>query len=61
VAPDRVEERAALVASQVIGLGMIRYVVQLEPLASADHATVVATIGPTLQHYLTGPLPAGSG
>src|SRR5690242_9235874 len=35
VAPDRAEERAALVASQVIGLGMIRYVVQLEPLASA--------------------------
>ncbi|GAA4681235.1 TetR family transcriptional regulator [Pseudonocardia yuanmonensis] len=58
VAPDRVEERAALVASQVIGLGMIRYVVQLEPLASADHAAVVATIGPTVQRYLTGPLPS---
>jgi AcrR family transcriptional regulator len=57
VAPDRPEERAALVASQVIGLGMIRYVVQLEPLASADHAAVVATVGPTVQRYLTGPLP----
>jgi AcrR family transcriptional regulator len=57
VAPDRVEERAALVASQIIGLGMIRYVVQLEPLASADHAAVVATVGPTVQRYLTGPLP----
>ncbi|MCE0767205.1 TetR family transcriptional regulator [Pseudonocardia kujensis] len=61
VAPDRVEERAALVATQIIGLGMIRYVVQLEPLASADHAAVVAAIGPTVQRYLTGPLPDGAG
>jgi hypothetical protein len=60
VAPDRAEERAALVASQVIGLGMIRYVVQLEPLASASHATLVAQVGPTVQRYLTGPLPDGS-
>ncbi|MCE3554569.1 TetR family transcriptional regulator [Pseudonocardia sp. RS11V-5] len=60
VAADRVEERAALVATQIIGLGMIRYVVQLEPLASADHATVVAAIGPTVQRYLTGPLPERS-
>jgi len=40
-----------------LGLGMIRYVVQLEPLASADHPTIVALIGPTVQRYLTGPLP----
>ncbi|GAA4545819.1 TetR family transcriptional regulator [Pseudonocardia xishanensis] len=57
VAPDRADERAALVASQMLGLGMIRYVVQLEPLASADHTTIVALIGPTVQRYLTGPLP----
>lgn len=57
VAPDRVEERAALVASQIIGLGLIRYVVQLEPVASAEHAALVAAIGPTLQRYLTSPLP----
>jgi len=57
VAPDRVDERAALVASQMLGLGMIRYVVQLEPLASADHPTIIALIGPTVQRYLTGPLP----
>jgi hypothetical protein len=28
----------------------------LEPLASADHATIVATIAPNLQRYLTGDL-----
>jgi AcrR family transcriptional regulator len=56
VAPDRPELRASLVGSQLVGLGMIRYVVRLEPLASADHATVVAAVAPTLQRYLTGPL-----
>jgi Tetracyclin repressor-like, C-terminal domain len=34
----------------------VRYVIRLEPLASADHDTVVSTIGPNLQRYLTGDL-----
>ena len=53
---DRPELRAALCGSQVAGLGMVRYVLRLEPLASADHDLVAAAIGPTLQRYLTGPL-----
>ncbi|MHA6795275.1 TetR/AcrR family transcriptional regulator [Pseudonocardia bannensis] len=56
VAPDRPDLRAALCATQIIGLGMIRYVLRLEPLASADHQTVVTTIAPSLQRYLTGEL-----
>ncbi len=56
VAPDSPELRAALCGTQVAGLGMVRYVLRLEPLASADHDTVVAAIAPTLQRYLTGPL-----
>jgi AcrR family transcriptional regulator len=56
VAPDRLELRAALCGTQVIGLGMIRYVIRLEPLASADHDTVVTAIAPNLQRYLTGVL-----
>lgn len=51
---DRVELRASLCASQVIGMGMVRYVVKFEPLASADVDTVVAAVGPNLQRYLTG-------
>ncbi|MGW3467891.1 TetR/AcrR family transcriptional regulator [Saccharopolyspora sp. NPDC000995] len=51
---DQPELRAALCGSQIIGLGMARYVVHLEPLASADHDTVVSAIGPNLQRYLTG-------
>jgi Tetracyclin repressor-like, C-terminal domain len=46
--------RAALVASQVIGLGFARYVLGLEPLAAADAEDLVAAIGPTVQRYLTG-------
>ena len=42
--------------SQLVGLGMVRYVLKLEPLASAEHAVVVAAIAPTLQRYLTGAL-----
>jgi AcrR family transcriptional regulator len=46
--------RANLVGSQVIGLVFARYVVRLEPLASAPHAEVGASVAPTLQRYLTG-------
>ncbi|MDT7577113.1 MAG: hypothetical protein QOH17_3446 [Pseudonocardiales bacterium] len=56
VSPDRHELRGALVGSQLIGLGMMRYLLMLEPLASAEPAVVVATIAPTVQRYLTGPL-----
>ena len=46
--------RATLVASQVVGLGFARYVLGLEPLASASTEDLVAAIGPTMQRYLTG-------
>lgn len=50
------ELRASLVGSQISGLAMIRYVLRVEPLASADHDTVIASVAPTLQRYLTGDL-----
>ena len=50
------EERAALVGTQVVGLAMIRYVLKVEPLASASIDHLVAVVGPTIQRYLTGPL-----
>jgi AcrR family transcriptional regulator len=49
---DQPDLRAALCGSQVIGLAMVRYVLRLEPLASADPDTVATAIGPTLQRYL---------
>jgi AcrR family transcriptional regulator len=50
--------RATLAGSQLIGLLMARYVVGVEPLASASDELVVRTIGPTIQRYLTGDLEA---
>jgi AcrR family transcriptional regulator len=48
--------RASLVGSQIVGLVVARYIVKVEPLASADTETVVAAIAPTVQRYLTGPI-----
>lgn len=53
--PDA-ELRATLCGSQLVGLAMVRYVVKVEPLASADPETIVRMIAPTLQRYLTGEL-----
>jgi AcrR family transcriptional regulator len=53
---DQRAQRATLCATQMIGLGMVRYVVHFEPLASAPVETLVAQIGPNLQRYLTGDL-----
>jgi AcrR family transcriptional regulator len=57
VAPDRPELRATLAGSQMFGLAFVRYVLKVEPLASADHATIIAAVAPNMQRYLTGPLP----
>jgi AcrR family transcriptional regulator len=46
--------RGSLVATQIAGLAMMRYVIRLEPVASADPETLVAAIAPTVQRYLTG-------
>ncbi|MFG3298501.1 TetR family transcriptional regulator [Micromonospora chersina] len=54
--PAEVPLRGALVASQIAGLAMMRYVIRLEPVASASPDTLAATIGPTVQRYLTGDL-----
>lgn len=48
--------RGNLVASQMIGLMLARYVVRLEPLASAGEDEVVRLVAPTIQRYLTGDL-----
>ncbi|MFF8959282.1 TetR family transcriptional regulator [Streptomyces sp. NPDC014894] len=45
--------RAELGASHMIGIVVMRYVIQVEPLASADPEEIVAMVAPTLQRYLT--------
>ena len=46
--------RAILAHSALVGLVMIRYVVRIEPLASAPVEVVVKTVGPSIQRYLMG-------
>ena len=51
---DNVQWRASLVSSQVLGLVIVRYIIKVEPLASASQDEVVAAIAPTVQRYLAG-------
>jgi AcrR family transcriptional regulator len=50
------QERAGMVASQVLGLAMCRYVLKFPPLTEMPSDQVAARFGPTLQRYLTDPL-----
>ncbi|MDN5894869.1 MAG: TetR family transcriptional regulator [Nocardioides sp.] len=54
---DEPERRMALVASQMFGLVILRYVLEVEPLASMSEELLVATFAPSLQRYFTGDLP----
>ncbi|MEU7160432.1 TetR family transcriptional regulator [Streptomyces chrestomyceticus] len=47
--------RAELAAAQLVGTALLRYVIKLEPLASADPEQIVARVAPVVQQHLTGP------
>jgi AcrR family transcriptional regulator len=49
--------RIQYVASQLVGVVMARYILELEPFASLPAEQIAATIAPNLQRYLTGELP----
>ena len=53
---DHPETRMSLFASQIVGLIMLRYLLEAEPLASMPVDEVVTAYAPTLQRYLTGDL-----
>ncbi|MFE9649095.1 TetR family transcriptional regulator [Streptomyces sp. NPDC006365] len=53
-APDA-ELRTELAAAQLVGVAMMRYVIKIEPLASADPELVIARLAPVVQGHLTGP------
>ncbi|HEX2026934.1 MAG TPA: TetR family transcriptional regulator [Nitriliruptorales bacterium] len=59
--PDEPELRATLAASQLLGFAMVRFVICMEPLASAPHDRLVAAYAPSIQRYLTGDLTARRG
>jgi AcrR family transcriptional regulator len=49
--------RIQFVASQLVGVVMARYILELEPFASLPADRIARTIAPNLQRYLTGDLP----
>ncbi|MEV0910938.1 TetR/AcrR family transcriptional regulator [Streptomyces hokutonensis] len=49
------ELRAELAAAQIVGVAMMRYVIKIEPVASADPEQLIARLAPVVQGHLTGP------
>lgn len=61
---EQADERGTLIAAQLLGLALCRYVLRFEPLASLAADDVVAAVAPSVQRYLSWPArrirPAGS-
>ena len=47
-------ERAGLVASQLLGLALCRYILKIPPVAKMSPEEIVKHIGPTIQRYAIG-------
>lgn len=56
VAQDRQPLRAALIGTQMAGLLLGRYVLGVPGVRDATPEELALTIGPVIQHYLTGPI-----
>ncbi|MEU1518101.1 TetR family transcriptional regulator [Streptomyces sp. NPDC005811] len=55
--PEQAPTRAALVATQLLGLALTRYVLRLPPTVTLPREELVAWLSPTIQRYLTAPHP----
>ena len=53
---DHPQLRASLVATQLVGLAMLRYVIKVRALERASRKELARWIGPSIQRYLTGPV-----
>ncbi|MFE3697241.1 hypothetical protein ACFXO7_05150 [Nocardia tengchongensis] len=51
--PADAPHRAGLIASQILGLALCRYVLRLPPVVALTQEQIVAEVGPTVQRYLT--------
>jgi AcrR family transcriptional regulator len=54
--PADAATRAGLIATQILGLALCRFVLKLPPIAAMTRDEVVSWIGPTLQRYLCEPV-----
>jgi AcrR family transcriptional regulator len=48
--------RSGLISSQMMGLGMMRYIWKIQPVASMTDDELVAAVAPNLQRYIQGDL-----
>ncbi|MGG2462169.1 TetR family transcriptional regulator [Streptomyces sp. RGM 3693] len=55
--PEEVPARATLVASQILGMALCRYVLRVAPAVDLSHDELVAWLAPTVQRYLTAERP----
>lgn len=51
------QQRVELAVAQLVGTALLRYVIKIEPLASADPEALIARLSPVVQHHLTGDPP----
>ncbi|MGW1835687.1 TetR/AcrR family transcriptional regulator [Streptomyces sp. BBFR2] len=58
-APEEAPRRAALVASQILGMALCRYVLRLPPAVDLGRDEIVAWTAPVVQRYLTAAHPEG--
>jgi len=56
--PAEAPRRAGLVATQMLGLALCRFVLRLPPVVAMTPDEAAAWLGPTIQRYLTAPDPA---
>ncbi|MGV9711993.1 TetR/AcrR family transcriptional regulator [Gordonia sp. NPDC003424] len=54
--PDRRDTRIALVASQMLGLAMARYILEVPPIATLTLDELADHVGPRIEEYLLGDL-----
>jgi AcrR family transcriptional regulator len=52
--PAQAATRAVLVASQMLGMALCRYILRFPPAVDLSDDEVVAWLAPTIQRYLTG-------
>jgi AcrR family transcriptional regulator len=49
--------RAGLIATQMLGLALCRYVLRLQPVVDLDRDAILQWLAPVIQRYLTDPAP----
>lgn len=51
--PETAPQRAGLVAAQLLGLAMTRYILKLPPVVAMKHDFVIREVGRTIQRYVS--------